>query len=127
MNETMEKLLAAARQGVAQAGDLAVNTAHGLKKKAGETLSAAKQRLRIAALEGEIEGTLAEIGELLYATHTGTPTDSEVLQEKLRKIDALKTEIAVLKGGPDRPVACAVCGTQSRPGDVFCRFCGGKL
>ena len=88
MNETMEKLLAAARQGAAQAGDLAVNTAHGLKKKAGETLSAAKQRLRIAAL---------------------------------------KTEIAVLKGGPDRPVACAVCGTQSRPGDVFCRFCGGKL
>ena len=127
MNETMEKLLAAARQGAAQAGDLAVNTAHGLKKKAGETLSAAKQRLRIAALEGEIEGTLAEIGELLYATHTGTPTDSEVLQEKLRKIDALKTEIAVLKGGPDRPVVCAVCGTQSRPGDVFCRFCGGKL
>lgn len=55
MNETMEKLLAAARQGAAQAGDLAVNTAHGLKKKAGETLSAAKQRLRIAALEGEIE------------------------------------------------------------------------
>ena len=86
MNETMEKLLAAARQGAAQAGDLAVNTAHGLKKKAGETLSAAKQRLRIAALEGEIEGTLAEIGELLYATHTGTPTDSEVLQEKLRKM-----------------------------------------
>ena len=127
MNETMEKLLAAARQGAAQAGDLAVSTAHGLKKKAGETLSAAKQRLRIATLEGEIEGTLAEIGELLYATHTGTPTDSEVLQEKLRKIDALKTEIAVLKGGPDRPVACAVCGTQSRPGDVFCRFCGGKL
>ena len=101
MNETMEKLLAAARQGAAQAGDLAVNTAHGLKNKAGETL--------------------------IDATHTGTPTDSEVLQEKLRKIDALKTEIAVLKGGPDRPVACAVCGTQSRPGDVFCRFCGGKL
>ena len=34
-DETMEKLLAAARQGAAQAGDLAVNTAHGLKKKAG--------------------------------------------------------------------------------------------
>ena len=33
MNETMEKLLAAARQGAAQAGDLAVNTAHGLKKR----------------------------------------------------------------------------------------------
>ena len=46
MNETMEKLLAAARQGAAQAGDLAVNTAHGLKKKAGETLSAAKQPWR---------------------------------------------------------------------------------
>ena len=29
--------------------------------------------------------------------------------------------------GRETAVACPACGAESRPGDVFCRNCGGKL
>ena len=67
---------------------------------------------------------------MIYATHTGTPTESEVLLAKLQEIDALREnirqleqEIARLQGG----AVCPVCGAKAQRGDVFCRECGGKL
>ena len=50
---------------------------------------AAKRQLEIADLRAGINVGLRELGELLYATHTGTPTDSELLLEKMREIDAV--------------------------------------
>lgn len=43
---------------------------------------AAKRQLEIADLRAGVNVGLRELGELLYATHTGTPTDSELLLEK---------------------------------------------
>ena len=40
---------------------------------------AAKRQLEIADLHAEVNTCLRELGELLYATHTGTPTDSDLL------------------------------------------------
>ena len=94
-----------------------------LGRAAGDLVDSTKRKFRLAALEGAVEGTLAEVGELLYATHTGTPTDSQVLQEKLEKIDALKAEISRMQG----TAVCPICGAAARSGDVFCRECGGKL
>ena len=48
---------------------------------------AAKRQLEIADLRAGVNVGLRELGELLYATHTGTPTDSELLLEKMREID----------------------------------------
>ena len=67
---------------------------------------------------------------MLYATHTGTPTDSEILQAKLEEIDRLKAEIAALETqiGKERAAhTCTTCGAVIRDGDTFCRECGGKL
>ena len=73
---------------------------------------------------------LREVGEMLYATHTGTPTDSEILQAKLEEIDGLKAQIAALEAQIGRERAahtCATCGAVIHDGDTFCRECGGKL
>ena len=77
-----------------------------------------------------ITAALRELGELLYATHTGTLTESEVLLAKLQEIDGLRQqidrlewEIARLQGG----AVCPFCGAAARSGDVFCRECGQKL
>ena len=72
---------------------------------------------------------LTEIGEMLYATHTGNPTDSEILQQKLEEIDSLKAEIAVLNEqiGREQAGRCTTCGASIQEGDAFCRECGGKL
>ena len=67
---------------------------------------------------------------MIYATHTGTLTESEVLLAKLQEIDGLRQqidrlerEIARLQGG----AVCPFCGAAARSGDVFCRECGQKL
>lgn len=130
MNEKMKAAWNVAREAAVQAGTLAAAAACGVGRVTGDLVSTARTRLRIAALEDAVEKALEEVGRLLYATHTGTPTDSEVLQAKLQEIDELRAEIARLRGKPaesGKSRICAACGAINWPGDDFCRSCGGKL
>ncbi len=130
MNEKVYELLDTLQKTAVQAGAIAADAAYGVSRKTEELLSTAKQRSRLAGLEGDRDAALAHVGRMVYATHTGTLTDSEVLMEKLREIDGLLEEIAALREelgcGPEAPV-CPVCGNEGEDGDQFCRDCGGKL
>ena len=133
MNEQLQDLLALVRRTAREAGDTAADAAYGAGKKAEEFLSVARVRARIAALEGNVRECLQDAGGMLYATHTGTPTDSEILVAKLEEIDGLKAQIqalredeARLRGQESVPV-CLTCGAPSQEGDRFCRTCGSKL
>jgi len=130
MNEKVYALLECIRHTAIQVGDTAADAAYGATKKAGELLSVAKLNIRIMELNGQVNTALREVGELLYATHTGTPTDSEILQAKLVEIDALKAEIEALNAQIGREQAapvCPTCGAAIHKDDIFCRECGGKL
>ena len=130
MNEKLYELLDTIQRTAVQAGDVAADAAYGVGKKAGELLSVAKLNIRVAALKAEVNTSLRELGEMLYATHTGNPTDSEILLAKLESIDALKAQIADLNaqiGREQAASACPTCGAAIRDGDQFCRECGGKL
>ena len=130
MNEKLAALLESVQRTAVQAGDVAADVAFGMGKKAGELLSVAKLRVRIASLERDVKDRFSQIGELLYATHTGAPTESEVLLEKLQEIDGLRARITELNAKVSKESAvsaCPFCGAASRPGDAFCRECGGKL
>lgn len=130
MNEKLAALLESVQRTAVQAGDVAADVAFGVGKKAGELLSVAKLRIRIATLEGRVEGCFAEIGEMLYATHTGVSTESDALLEKLQEIDGLKAEIAQLRGQIQQEEAahtCPTCGAAVQTGDAFCGTCGGAL
>ena len=70
------------------------------------------------------------MGEMIDATHTGTPTANETLLEKLTEIDGIQAEIAQL----EREIAvarglpvCSVCGNVGEKGDLFCRECGHQI
>ena len=129
MNEKFGRFLLAARDAAAVAGGLAVGAAEGAGKLAEAVADSARLRLRAATLEGQVEGALMEVGELLYATHTGSPSDSEELQRKLEEIDALKAELAEVQGklGREAGKVCPDCGETCCAGDAYCRRCGGKL
>ena len=128
MNEKLYELLDTIQRTAVQAGDVAADAAYGVGKKAGELLSVAKLNIRVAELKAEVNTSLRELGEMLYATHTGNPTDSEVLLKKLEESDALNAQIAELSGGDAREEAkCPTCCAPVREGDEFCRECGGKL
>ena len=130
MNEKLQNLLELVRRTAWQAGDLAADAVYGAGQMADDLLSSAKLRVRAATVEGNINAKLMAVGELVYATHTGNPTESEELVQKLREIDGLKTRLAELNETlgrtPEGPV-CPDCGKAVGAGDHFCRFCGGKL
>lgn len=123
MNERLQELLDAVQRTASQVGGSAADAAYGMGKRAGELLSVAKLNIRIMDLKGAVSTALREVGEMIYATHTGTLTESEVLLAKLQEIDGLEWEIARLQGG----AVCPFCGAAARSGDVFCRECGQKL
>lgn len=130
MNEKLNELLDQIRRTAVQAGDVAADAAYGVGKKAEELLSVAKLNIRIMDQKAAVNLAMREVGELLYATHTGDPVESEVIQAKLEEIDALKAEIAALEvqvGKEKAAHTCPTCSACTRDGDVFCRECGGKL
>lgn len=130
MNEKLYELLETVQRTAVQVSDTAADAAYGVGKKASELLSVAKLNIRVADLKAEVNTQLRELGEMLYATHTGNPTDSEILLTKLQEIDALKAQIRELSAEINREQAvhtCATCGALVQDGDVFCRECGGKL
>ncbi len=123
-NEKLNAALAVACQAARQAGNLAADIAYGVRREAEARAAAARLRWQAAKVEGQVDGKLMEVGELIYATHTGNPTDSDVLEGQLREIDELKVQLDDLSGAPG---PCPVCGGAVRPGDRYCRSCGGKL
>ena len=130
MNERLAELLDTVRRTASQVGGAAADAAWYAGKRAEKLASAARTKMRIASLEGRIEGCFSEIGEMLYATHTGHPTDSDALLEKLREVDSLRAERARLEHLLDRrreEAVCPVCGAPARKDDVFCRACGKRL
>ena len=131
MNEKVQELLENVQRTASRVSDVAVDAAYGVGKKAGELLSVAKLNIRLVDLRSEVNLQLREVGEMVYATHTGTPTESETLLAKLQEIDGLKAQIAAVEAeiGRQHTAAgeCPVCGTEPREGDQFCRECGEKL
>ena len=130
MNDKLYELLEKVQETAYQVGDTAADAAYGVGKKACALLSVAKLNIRVADLTAQVNTALREAGELLYATHTGDPTDSAVLLAKLEEIDGLKAQIAELEdqiGRAEESAICPTCGAAVREGDQFCRECGGKL
>ena len=95
MNEKLTSLLETVRRTAVQAGDAAADAAYSAGKVAGELLVVAKLNVRIMERKAAVNAALKEVGEILYATHTGNPSDSEILLAKLQEIDALKALLGV--------------------------------
>ena len=74
MNEKLQELLDSVQRTASQMGDVASDAAYGVGKKAEELLSVAKMNIRIAELKAQVNTSLREVGEMIYGTHTGTPT-----------------------------------------------------
>ena len=124
-------LLDSLRGGVEAAGTLALGTL-GLACEGAEKLAdAVRLRCQAARVEGEVDGKLMEAGELVYATHSGNPTESGELLQKLQEIDELKARLAELNETlgrtPEEDPVCPGCGEAVKEGDHFCRSCGETL
>ena len=130
MDEKIQEMLDCAKSQVTAAGTAAAAAACDLGNRAMDLLTVSRQSVRLAELESAVLTELRHVGEMIYATHTGTPTKSEVLLAKLREIDALYDEMNVLKreiARARRIPVCDVCGRIGEKGDLYCRDCGQPL
>lgn len=128
--EKLYDLLDTLRAGAEAAGTLALGALGLACEGAEKAAEAVRLHYQAARVEGEMDGKLMEAGEMVYATHTGNPTESGELLEKLQEIDVLKAQLAELNetlGRKPEDAACPGCGEAVKEGDRFCRFCGEKL
>ena len=130
MDDRLQELFYRVQQTAVDLGNTAADMAATAVRGAENLVQMGRQRTALIDLKAEVNLQLREIGELVYGTHTGTPTESEVLLEKLQEIDGLRARITELNAKVSKESAvsaCPFCGAASRPGDAFCRECGGKL
>ena len=130
MNEKLQNLLELVRRTAWQAGDLAADAVYGAGQMADDLLSSAKLRVRAATVEGDINGKLMEVGEMVYATHTGTPSDSGDVQNILEYVDSLYEQLEGHEAELKRMrglLLCACCGAENEGDWVYCRSCGQPL
>ena len=130
MDEKLRELQEKARQTCRRASAAAADAAYLASHQAVRMMDSAKLHLHLAELENRRDRELRRVGELVYATHTGDPTDSEQLLEQLQVVDGVNEQIAeaeaelVRRGGGQ---VCSRCGGASAGGDRFCRHCGARL
>ena len=117
--ETADQVGAAARVGAIKVGQTAENA-----------MMYTRLRVHVVDLRNQVRDRLRAIGELVYATHTGNPSDSEEMQRLLREIDGLKRAIAE----DEQTMAnlrgirlCPSCGTANPSEHTYCDQCGQPL
>ena len=119
-----------AREAAVDAAGLAVAAARTVEEKAEEAAGRARLRTEIKDLEEEIRLQMQAVGELVYATHTGTPSDSEDIEEILENTDGLYQQLAGRRRALRELEGLArfcVCGEENPPENSFCRACGRPL
>ena len=119
-----------ARTGAAKAGQTARAGAAKAGQAAENVVAYTRLKRKIADLRGERNAQLRTVGELVYATHRGNPTDSDCLQQALGAVDALSDQIAEKERelAAIRGIAvCGVCGAANPMDHVYCTQCGQPL
>lgn len=132
-NQWKERLDEAARrtcEAAAQVGDAAKAGAAKAAETTENVVAMARIRLTIADLNNEKNRQLKRVGELVYATHTGDPTDSEILERALTAIDNLneqiqkqEKELQAIRG----MAVCATCGAANAADSAYCSNCGQAM
>ena len=99
-------------------------------QRAGDALACAKLNQAVRDVQEEIDLQMKAVGELIYATHQGTPSDSRSVQEILEYIDSLFVELEGQKQQRKLLLGlllCEACGAENGGGNVYCHNCGQPL
>lgn len=107
-------------------GDTISATGRDVSKKARDLTGIAKLNMDVRAKEEYVLRQYAEIGKQYFEQHKedAEPDFAEIklIKEALEEIEALKSEIADLKGLKK----CQSCGAALNVEDAFCKKCGAK-
>lgn len=130
MNEKLSKLLGKIRASATVAGEYASKKANSVGKKSVSAFNVSKLNLQIFDLNTDMDVIYKEIGKLIYASHLGEDTDSELLQAKLGEADEKMAKIRELKAEIENckdEKKCPSCGNSCNTDAAFCEKCGAEF
>ena len=130
MDDKVKALLEKVRGTANFAADAAADSARAAGKKAGQMVDVAKLNVQLFDLNGEYNGLLRQLGQVMYDTHRGEAPENETVTGLLTQADEKAERIAELKGriaDLKQASSCPACGEPCGRGDKFCRHCGAAL
>lgn len=128
--QPLQNLAETAKGAVLSAVSLARTGSARVTEKVSGVKDAVQLRRAIADLQEEIDLQMQAVGEMVYATHRGTPSDSQVMAQILEYVDSLyedqetyRRQLKVLQGAR----FCPDCGAENEKDSAFCAQCGHPL
>lgn len=104
--------------------------ASGLRGRVEEMVSRVRLDREVRDLREEVNLQMRAVGEIIYASHRGNPSDSQRVQSILEYVDGLyeqldahRREQETLRG----LLVCPACGEANRMDSLYCRNCGKPL
>lgn len=128
--QPLQNLAETAKGAVLSAVSLARTGSARVTEKVSGVKDAVQLRRAIADLQEEIDLQMQAVGEMVYATHQGTPSDSQVMAQILEYVDSLyedqetyRRQLKALQGAR----FCPDCGAENEKDSAFCAQCGHPL
>ncbi len=128
--QPLQNLAETAKGAVLSAVSLARTGSARVTEKVSGVKDAVQLRRAIADLQEEIDLQMQAVGEMVYATHRGTPSDSQVMAQILEYVDSLyedqetyRRQLKALQGAR----FCPDCGAENEKDSAFCAQCGHPL
>ena len=109
---------------------LSIPTWKGRQNRTGATVSHVRLEREIRDLQEEIDLQMQMVGEIMYAAHRGSPSDSGRIQEILEYVDGLNEELAAHRREQEtlkELLVCPGCGGANSAGSLYCQDSGNPL
>lgn len=125
-----KKLVRRTQDAAMDMSELARAGAEAVGRRAEDVAARVRLERAVRDLREEIDAQMRAVGELIYATHRGSPSNSDDIQEILEFVDSLyeemeghQQELKRLRGA----LLCAGCGAENERGSLYCHNCGQPL
>lgn len=130
MTLKFDELIKKVRASATVAGEYASKKAAQIGEKTSDAFNAGKLNVKLFDLNTDMDVIYKEIGKIIYASHAGEDTESDVLEaklgqadEKMAEINEIKAEIAKLSSAKK----CPSCGKECENDAAFCSKCGASF
>ncbi len=126
----LHRLAQSAADTALDTASLMQESASAVARRAGGLVSRIRLDRKIRDLREEIGLQMRAVGEIIYASHRGNPSDSGKIQEILEYVDGLQRELDAHRREQETLrglLICPACGEANRSDCLYCQNCGKPL